>query len=63
MKKLKLEVEALTVESFTTASAGEPAGTVQGHAATQRCQSVAVCPQSWNCPFTQPVETCQVPCV
>ena len=45
MKKLKLQVEDLAVESFTTAAAPEPRGTVRAHATEfgQTCDPAPSC--------------------
>lgn len=40
-KKLRLELENLRVESFATAAARGERGTVEGQAATRRCQTDA----------------------
>ena len=37
MKKLKLDVETLTVDSFEIPAEDEPRGTVRGNAATDDC--------------------------
>lgn len=54
MRKLKLQVESLAVESFEPASRGAPErGTVRGHGHTQDpCVSTR---ENW--------ETCQVSCM
>ncbi len=44
MKKLKLELDALKVESFESGAAGERGGTVRGNApATALCDSIQIC--------------------
>ncbi len=44
MKKLKLEIDALKVESFESGGARERGGTVRGHGpATAVCDSVRIC--------------------
>ncbi len=51
MKKLKLEIDALTVESFNTGVSRDPDGTVRGH----------IRMQTWELPqeedFAQPAVT------
>lgn len=37
MKKLRLDVEELSVATFTTAPAPVPSGTVQAHVLTPKC--------------------------
>ena len=61
MRKLKLDVDALAVETFAAADAAEPAGTVHGNdddapsRATVCCpptwQRTCGCPETWNCTF------------
>jgi hypothetical protein len=53
MKKLKLDVEILRVESFETAPTADARGTVQGHNAsvlahTCACNTIS-CPYSYSC--------------
>jgi hypothetical protein len=45
MKKLRLELEQLSVESFATAAAGIPQGTVEGYGTFRgnTCQAVNTC--------------------
>jgi hypothetical protein len=43
MKKLKLKIDALKVESFEAIGAQVVPGTVQGFACTPLCDSVRVC--------------------
>jgi hypothetical protein len=44
MKKLKLELDALTVESFEASRAEADTGTVEGQAWTPGCDSINLCP-------------------
>ncbi|HST59298.1 MAG TPA: hypothetical protein VLK84_11425 [Longimicrobium sp.] len=44
MKKLKLEIDALKVESFEASGVQAGPGTVQGFACTPLCNSVRICP-------------------
>jgi hypothetical protein len=43
MKKLKLGIDALKVESFEASGAQDGAGTVQGLACTPLCNTVRIC--------------------
>lgn len=76
MKKLKLEIETLSVQSFATGAASVDAGTVHAHAATRNqatCQSCqnscelftcdASCQFTACCVPTEPEQTCIYPCV
>ncbi|HEX6036667.1 hypothetical protein [Longimicrobium sp.] len=56
MKKLKLEVENLVVESFRTKEAEAPAGTVFGEQCS--CYSVCTCPGVPTCEETDCAGTC-----
>lgn len=47
MKKLKLELEDLTVASFATAPAAEAQGTVEAHIATPLCVVTAGINSCW----------------
>ena len=69
MRKLRLELEDLVVESFATAAAPEGAGTVRGHAGAQPasgepCPPPVPDPYDTGCvatydPCTRvPIETC-----
>jgi len=58
MKKLKLELDALKVESFNTGASRNPGGTVRGHLwmqpweLPQEEEEVALPPESrWSCPL------------
>jgi hypothetical protein len=56
MRKLKLEIDALQVETFQTSPAGAERGTVAGNATflgTGGC---------WTCDYTRCVETCGESC-
>ncbi|HEU0054162.1 MAG TPA: hypothetical protein VFQ39_13340 [Longimicrobium sp.] len=46
MRKLMLELDSLTVESFDAGRAAEPRGTAREHAAalTQLCSAMDLCP-------------------
>lgn len=44
MKKLKLDVDALAVDSFEASAAEADPGTVQGLGWTPACPSVRICP-------------------
>ncbi|HEX8244662.1 MAG TPA: hypothetical protein VF541_14245 [Longimicrobium sp.] len=58
MKKLKLELDALGVESFATAPASPRAGTVRGAAETDLCsQGPATCHPTYD-----PCDTCATSC-
>lgn len=54
MKKLKLEVDAVAVVSFPTATTHEARGTVQAHVLTPRCVVTGSVDSCWctesNCP-------------
>jgi hypothetical protein len=39
MRKIRLDIDELAVESFNTAEEQADAGTVNGHAATETCQT------------------------
>jgi hypothetical protein len=51
MKKLRLDVEELSVVSFGTAPAREPRGTVQGHLATPTCNITSGVDSCWCSEF------------
>ena len=65
MKKLRLDVEHLAVESFATAGAAGAHGTVRGHAATDDCAVTrsctnctyddTLCGLTWHCSNAPPV--------
>lgn len=61
MRKLKLELDELAVESFETAGRGGRTGTVQGHSETDPTQ-VPTCTRPWesqlSCPGTCVDESC-----
>jgi hypothetical protein len=58
VRKLKLEIEALQVESFAATGRKTPdAGTVRGQELTQ----AVTCPQSCGCPVTDLAHTCTCP--
>jgi hypothetical protein len=77
MKKLKLSLEELRVESFATGAATRAEGTVHGHAPQTRnqntCQATCAatclfscegtCQYTCKCVFTEPVQTCGEPCI
>ena len=60
MKKLRLELDALEVESFEAVSAQDGAGTVQGAGWTPACDSVRICGP--NDPSYDPCTATSVPC-
>jgi hypothetical protein len=43
MKKLRLDLDHLAVESFTTAGGADPRGTIAAHEATPECTVAASC--------------------
>jgi hypothetical protein len=43
MRKLKLQIDALAVESFDTETTPPAAGTVEGRAWTPGCDSIRIC--------------------
>ncbi len=51
MKKLRLEVEELRIESFQTDAPAEERGTVAGHMITQGAETCYHCTR-WSCPPT-----------
>ena len=58
MKKLRLDVDGLTVESFVTAAERRGAGTVRGAEATELCSAGPV-----TChPTNDPCDTCATSC-
>jgi len=57
MKKIRLDVDALRVDSFATAPVDGPRGTVQAHA-TQGMRPTC----SLTCTNTQPLVSCYDPC-
>ena len=73
MKKLRLDLEMLAVESFDTAAAGG-AGTVHAAAVAAatypNCSEIDACPSAWNCtlngtcydPSCGQYDTCQATC-
>ena len=60
MQKLKLEVDALEVESFEASGVQADAGTVEGLAWTPGCDSVRICPP--NDPSRDPCGETYSPC-
>ena len=48
MQKLKLDLNALTVESFTTAAGEARAGTVRGHTSFGQCDPTYDCSNDCN---------------
>jgi hypothetical protein len=60
MKKLKLEIDALVVESFEASRTEAKAGTVQGLAWTPACDSIRICGP--NDPSYDPCTETGVPC-
>lgn len=54
MKKLALNLDALTVVSFDTADAARELGTVEGHMATpgHSCLRTACCPDTYQATCT-----------
>ena len=59
MRKLKLELENLTVESFDTTTPAKPRGTVFGEQCT--CYTQCTCPGCPTCDNTCP-QTCAYTC-
>jgi len=58
MKKLRLDVESLGVDSFATAAEGGPVGTVRGAGETEICSAGPV-----TChPTADPCDTCATSC-
>ena len=53
MKRLKLEIDALTVTSFSVAPAAEARGTVQAHVDTTPCQEFTP-----TCEVTGGIDSC-----
>ena len=53
MKKLRLNVEDLTVESFGTSTGAEARGTVAAHNDTLDCTGPLDCPESLDGPTCQ----------
>ncbi len=49
MKKLKLDIDALSIESFTTARPAEERGTVEANAITQTANTCYQCTR-FGCP-------------
>jgi hypothetical protein len=47
MKKLKLDVEELSVVSFPTQPAQEARGTIEGHVLTPKCQVTSGVDSCW----------------
>jgi hypothetical protein len=69
MNKLKLEIDALVVDSFPTADRVEAAGTVHGRVDADVPREsdtgdIAITPPTWarTCPYTC-WDTCQITCV
>jgi hypothetical protein len=60
MKKLRLEIEALVVESFEASGTDGDAGTVEGRAYTPGCDSIQIC-GPYNGSYDPCTET-YVPC-
>ena len=60
MKKLKLEIDALVVESFEASRTEADAGTVEGNAWTPGCDSFRLCGP--NDPSYDPCTETGVPC-
>ncbi|MBW3572139.1 MAG: hypothetical protein KY467_13650 [Gemmatimonadetes bacterium] len=62
MRKLKLELDQLAVDSFTTAAAGQPHGTVRGAGLEAREADLTTNhPTMWSC-ATECGETCEATC-
>jgi hypothetical protein len=58
MKKLRMDVDALRVESFATAARGARTGTVRGAEATELCsQGPVTCHPTYD-----PCDTCDTSC-
>jgi hypothetical protein len=65
MKKLRLDVEDLAVESFATADGADERGTVRGHEATEGCAVTesctnctyddTICGLTWHCSNAPPL--------
>ena len=64
MKKLRLKLEDLAVESFPTASPADERGTVRGHEATPGCVTESctnctyddtICGLTWHCSNAPPL--------
>ncbi|HYW10918.1 MAG TPA: hypothetical protein VE871_03150 [Longimicrobium sp.] len=70
MRKIRLMLDALAVESFQTAKVSEHHGTVQGHGASfvEKCLAtgVASCPramtQDWSCVYACECTDAQYEC-
>lgn len=60
MKKLKLQLDDLRIDSFQTSEAETPEGTVFGEQCT--CPGVATCDGSCNCGDTAAGPTCNASC-
>jgi hypothetical protein len=61
MKKLKLEIDKLSVVSFPTAAAAEARGTVQAHVGTTPgcvVQESLDCTNAWDCAVTSGINSC-----
>lgn len=70
MRKIRLDVETLSVETFETAAAAEERGTVLARADTVKtCDTgsyIDNCPSALGCSYALPCETygdtCKFPC-
>ena len=59
MKRLKLDVETLSVTSFPTAPPAEVRGTVQAHeGTTPGCVDSGFCSQELECEITSGINSC-----
>ena len=66
MKKLRLDLEDLAVQTFATAPAARQKGTVNGRAeadATPRCPPTYTCPTDYDCPEPDTWTYCPPGCV
>ena len=60
MKKLKLELDALKVESFESGGARERAGTVRALGGSGACNTIQIC--AFTVVGSEPGATCLVEC-
>lgn len=58
MEKMRLSLDALEVQSFATARAGEARGTVRGHDAPTDCVECPTANANWNTCWATCADSC-----
>jgi len=71
MRKVKLQLESLVVETFETSAVEGPGGTVHGHDRTEACtntcgnscfNTACTCPEYGTCAVSCPDGSCWISC-